>query len=93
MESNLLSLLGDATDATAGSEGNDVVGCSQLAGLKLSGQSTGSALDCKITAQGIMINLGFALEGLQYPTRVLLAINWLLTLSMCDEGLMCCVAE
>ena len=38
VESNLSYLLGDAT---AGSEGNDVVGCSQLAGLKLSGLSTG----------------------------------------------------
>ena len=71
MESNLSSLLGDATGVTAGSEGNDVVGCSQSAGLKLSGQSTGFALDCKITARSIMITLGFALEGLQYPTGVL----------------------
>ena len=87
MESNLSYLLGDAT---AGSEDNDVVGCSQSAGLKLSGQSTGSALDYKITPRGIMITLGFALEGLQYPTTALPAINWL---SMCDEGLMCFVAE
>ena len=40
-----------------------------------------------------MIILVFALEGLHYPTGVLPAINWLSTLSMYDEGLMCCVAE
>ena len=93
MESNLSSLLCGATDATGGSEGNDVVGCSQSAGLKLLGELTGSALDYKITTRGIMITLRFTLEGLQFPSGVLPAINWLSTLSMCDEGLMCCVAE
>ena len=84
-------LLGDITDATARSEGNDVVGCSQSADLKLSGQSTGSAIDCKITARGIsLITLGLALED---PTKVLPAISWLSPLSMCDEGLICCVAK
>ena len=56
MESNFSSLHYIA-DATTGSEGNDVykhivVGQSQsaAAGLKLSEQSNGFTLDCKITA-------------------------------------------
>ena len=37
-----------------------------------------------------MITLGFTLEGLQYPTAVLPAVNWL---SIFDEELMFCVVK